>query len=387
MRIAMNFLPWREPILIKGEGSLTRLPEFIKNEGVERVLVVTDAGLMELGLLEPLFLELKKVGIAYTVYDEVVPNPTIDNIEQALSLYLANDCKGVIAFGGGSPMDCAKATAARAAKPRQSIPQMKGALKVHKKLPPIYAVPTTAGTGSETTLAAVVTDSATSHKYAINDTSLIPHAAVLDPLLTVKLPKSITSTTGMDALCHAVEAYIGRSNTKKTRQYAREAVSLIFDNLYKAYENAEDIEARHNMQNASYLAGLAFTRAYVGYVHAIAHTIGGKYHVAHGLANAIIMPYVFKQFGSSVYKPLSELADLVGLSAQGDSLKDKSDRFIAAIESFNSRMNIGTKIPQIEDDDISQLADYAVAEGNPLYPVPRIFEKAEFEELFRRIKE
>lgn len=310
MKVGSSVLPWREPELLRGENSLSKLPKLIKDKNLKSVLIVTDQGITSIGLMDGFLKGLTAEGIHYFVYDKTVPNPTIDNIEEAYSMYKANQCQGIVAFGGGSPMDCAKAVGARVAKPNKSIPKMKGVFKVLKKIPPLFAIPTTAGTGSEATLAAVVSNSETHEKYAIMDTSLIPHYAVLDPLLTVGLPPHITSTTGIDALTHAVEAYIGRSNTKETTQWSIDAVKLIFDNLYESYSNGTNLTARTNMQEAAYLAGMAFTRAYVGYVHAIAHTLGGFYSVPHGLANAIILPYVLEYYGDSVHKPLAELADL-----------------------------------------------------------------------------
>lgn len=284
-------------------------------------------------------------------------------------------------------MDCAKGVGARVARPKKSIPQMKGVLKVLKKLPPLFAIPTTAGTGSETTIAAVITNSKTHEKYAINDTALIPHYAVLDPLLTIKLPPHITSTTGIDALTHAVEAYIGRSNTKQTKQQGREAVKLIFDNIYEAYSNGTNITARANMQRASYLAGMAFTRAYVGYVHAIAHTLGGFYSLPHGLANAIILPYILEYFGSSAHKPLAELADLVEISAPADTNEQKAVKFIEAIKQLNESMNIPRKVKGIVESDIPLMAKRALAEGNPLYPVPKIMSMEDMLQMYQLIKE
>ena len=214
-------------------------------------------------------------------------------------------------------MDCAKVAAARVVRPNKPIPKMRGVLKVMRKLPPFFAVPTTAGTGSETTIAAVVTNPATHEKYAINDPVLRPKYAVLDPELTIGLPPHITSTTGMDALTHAVEAYIGHSNTRDTEQKARLAVKLIFANIEKVYQNGKDIDARGQMLLASYYAGVAFTRAYVGYVHAIAHNLGGLYGIAHGLANAIILPYVLEYYGESAHHRLAELADVAGITQPG----------------------------------------------------------------------
>lgn len=386
-RLASYFLPWSQPELLEGEGSLAKLPAFMKAKGIDNVLVVTDQGLMSLGLMDDLLKGFETEGIRSVVYSKTVPNPTIDNIEEALAMYREAQCSGIVAFGGGSPMDCAKGVAARIARPGKTIPQMKGQLKVLKKTPPLVAIPTTAGTGSETTLAAVLTNSRTHEKYAINDTVLIPRYAVLDPLLTVKLPPHITATTGVDALTHAVEAYIGRSNTRQTREDSRAAIRLIFAYLYQAYSIGSDITARANMQKASYLAGAAFTRAYVGYVHAIAHTLGGFYSVPHGLANAVILPYILEQFGPAAHGKLAELADLVELSQPEDSNAEKARRFIGAIRELNRKMDIPEKIKGIEDKDIPLMVERALSEAHPLYPVPRIMSKAEIVGIYKQIKE
>lgn len=318
----------------------------------------------------------------YVVYDGVQPNPTIPEIEEAREMYIKNGCEGFIAFGGGSSMDCAKVAAARVVKPNQTVRKMRGYLKVLKKLPPFFAVPTTAGTGSETTVAAVVTDPETHEKNAVNDICLRPKFAVLDPELTVGLPPHITSTTGMDALTHAVEAYIGRSNTKQTRAQAEEATKLIFDNIEKAYQNGKDYTARANMLKGSYLAGCAFTRAYVGYVHAIAHNLGGLYGTPHGLANAVILPYVLEWYGSKIYPQLAKLADVVGIS--GSSQADKAVKFIEAIKKLNADMNIPDKFDMIKEEDLPTLINRALKEGNPGYPVPVIMDYKDMESVIRR---
>lgn len=385
-RVAMNFLDWTPPKLLQGPGSIKKLPELIRSKGVSNVLVVTDGGLMKLHLLDGLFAGLQQAGIRYTVYDGVQPNPTIPNIEEARGLYVENGCQGVIAFGGGSPMDCAKIAAARAVKPRQTVRKMRGQLKVHKKLPPFFAVPTTAGTGSETTLAAVVTDPQTHEKNAVNDPCIRPKYAVLDPELTVGLPPHITSTTGMDALTHAVEAYIGHSNTKDTAKKAEMAVDLIYKNLEKAYQNGGDIEARSNMLLASFYAGVAFTRAYVGYVHAIAHNLGGLYGVPHGLANAVILPYVLEWYGDSAAPRLAKLADIAGVTKPGQNDSEKAKAFIASIKEMNRNMNIQDHFDMIEEKDIPLLVQRALKEGNPLYPVPKLMDKADCESVIRRLR-
>ena len=385
LKLAMCFMNWKEPTLLEGEGAILKLPSFIKNKNINKVLIVTDQGLMNLHLLDSLLIELSKQGIAYVIYDKVQPNPTIPSIEECKQMYIDNKCEGIIAFGGGSPMDCAKAAAARVVKPKQSVRKMRGYLKVNKKLPPFFAVPTTAGTGSETTLAAVVTDPTTHEKNAICDPCLRPKYAVLDPVLTVGLPPHITSTTGMDALTHAVEAYIGKSNVKSTIRYSEDAVKLIHANLEKAYLNGKDLEARNNMLLASFYAGNAFTRAFVGYVHAIAHNLGGMYNTPHGLANAVILPYVLEWYGKSVYKPLSKLADLIGITNIDMSIEDKAKAYINEIKRMNKAMNIPDKFDFIKEEDIPTLVKRALKEGNPGYPVPRIMNAKDCEQVIRSL--
>lgn len=386
MYMASFLLPWRVPEQLSGEGSLADLPKFIKEKGWKSGLVVSDEMLVKLGLVEPLLEGMKKEGIKATLFDKVVPNPTITNVEDGLAIYKKEGCDHIIALGGGSVMDCAKIIAARAVKPKQPINKMKGILKVGKKLPPLVAIPTTSGTGSEATLAAVISNPETHEKYPINDPHLIPAYAVMDPLLTIGLPKPITSTTGMDALTHAVEAYIGSENTKATKKYAIEATQLIFKYLKRAYDQGDDKEARNMMQKASLLAGMAFTRAYVGYVHAVAHTLGGFYGVPHGLANAVILPHVLKEYGKKAHKKLSQLADAVGIT--GANIHEKAEKFIQAIRDLNASMDIPEKIQgkyTIKEEDIPLMVKRALAEGNPLYPVPVIWGKKEIEKIYRII--
>ncbi len=380
MKIAANFLPFRQPEILEG---LEKVPEQIEKLGIDSVLIVTDDVLHnKLHLIDGLKEGLEAKGIKYAVYDKTVPNPTIDNIEEGVALYKENACNALIAFGGGSPMDCAKGIGCRIARPNKEIPKMKGVLKVMKKLPVIFAVPTTSGTGSEATLAAVISNSVTHEKYAINDPVLIPKYAVLDPSLTLKLPKHITSTTGMDALTHAVEAYIGSSNTELTKAMAIKATKLIFENLKNAYDNGEDIKARRNMQLASYYAGVAFTRAYVGNVHAIAHTLGGFYGVPHGLANAVILPHILDFYGEKAYVKLSELANAVGIKGTTEA---KAKQFIQAVKDMNAYMNIPTAIDGIKEEDIPTMVERAYKEANPLYPVPKIMSKEDFTAMYHEI--
>lgn len=382
MKAATPLLPWREPELLEFENGTRGLGAFVRNKGYAKMLVVTGPNVYKKGLADELIRGLDENGVKYALFNRVVNNPTIDNIEEAYALYKAEGCDSIVALGGGSPMDLAKVVGARAAKPNKSVKKMKGLLKIMKRIPDLYAIPTTAGSGSETTIAAVVSDSKTHEKYPINDLSLIPRYAILDPKLTVALPPSTTATTGMDALTHAVEAYIGRSNTKKTKESAEKAVKLIFDNLLKAYEHGDDIEARRNMQRASYYAGVAFTRAYVGYVHALAHALGGFYGTPHGLANSVLLPVVLEYYGESAYKPLARLAEITGICTDKDDDAAKATKFIDRIKEMNALMDIPSNIDGIKPEDVPEMAKRAAAEGNPLYPVPRLLGEDELAKIY-----
>ena len=382
LKIALPFLPYRTP---KVAGSVKALPKIIQKKNCRKVLIITDEGIRKLGLTLRLEKALTDAKIPYCIYDKTVANPTTDNVAEAVRLYRKAGCDCIIGFGGGSSMDCAKAVGACIVKPKQSLKKMKGILKVHKKLPLLMAVPTTAGTGSETTLAAVITDGQTRHKYAINDFSLIPRYAVLDPGVTLGLPPFITATTGMDALTHAVEAYIGNSTTYGTQKDALLAVKLIFENIDKAYENGRDATARRNMLHASFYAGCAFSKSYVGYVHAIAHSLGGEYNVPHGLANAVILPMMLEAYGKTIHKKLAHLAIAAGLAEKDTPWEEAAGRFIQAIKDMKKRFGIGDRIPEIQQKDIRKLARYADKEANPLYPVPVLMDASELEPFYYRL--
>ena len=380
--IAIPFMPYREPKILENMDEVVKT---LKEEKIDKVMLATDKSIRGLGLTKELEDALTRANLSYVDYDDILPNPTIDMVEEGLRIYLKNNCKAMIAFGGGSVMDCAKVILARVAKPKKSVQKMKGLLKIRKKLHPLFAVPTTAGTGSETTLAAVITDGKSHYKYAINDFSLIPKYAVLDYRTTLNLPKFITATTGMDALTHAVEAYIGKSTTKKTRRMAEDAVKLIVKNLKLAYDEPHNEEARKNMLRASFYAGVAFTISYVGYVHAIAHSLGGQYGVAHGFANAVILPHALKRYGKSAQKKLSKLAKTSMIADEKDDDKTASEKMIKHIESLNSYFEIPTKIKELKAEDIPGLALKADKEANPLYPVPKLFNKKELEEIYKEL--
>lgn len=386
MRLLAVLVKWEDPEVIEGENSVLKIPAMIKEAGYSNVLFVTGNVITSLGLTTPLLTELKNAGIECHVFTNTLQNPTVDNIEEALNFYNKHNCQAIIGFGGGSPMDCAKGVCARVARPDKSLPQMRGLMKVNKKTPMLIAVPTTAGSGSEITLAVVVSNPITHEKLVISDPHLVPKYAVLDPLLTVKMPPHLTACTGFDALTHAIEAYIGRSNTKATRDAARKAVKLIFENIYTAYTNGKDIVARRNMLRASFYAGLAFTRAYVGYVHALAHALGGCYNIEHGLANAVLLPVVLEFYGDSAHKALAELADLIGVSKPGEKAAEKATKFIGKIRELEASMEIPTKLNCIRDEDLTEMIHHALREANPFYPVPRILFARDLRQIYDSVR-
>ncbi len=378
-KTALPFLPYRTPEVV---GSVSKLPAIIKAQNCRNVLIITDAGITKLGLTNRLEKALSDNDLSYTIYDKTVANPTTANVAEALELYYEHDCDSIIGFGGGSSMDCAKALGVRIARPNSSLAKMKGILKVHKRLPLLIAIPTTAGTGSETTLAAVITDAETRHKYAINDFPLIPRYAVLDPKITLSLPPFITAATGMDALTHAVEAFIGNSTTYGTRKNALMAVKLIFENIDTVYRDGSNVDARRNMLHASYYAGCAFTKSYVGYVHAVAHSLGGEYNVPHGLANAILLPHVLEEYGETIHRKLHKLSVAAGIADKDTPCEQAAKAFIDEIKAMKRRFGIGNTVKEIKEEDIPKLSHYADKEANPLYPVPVLMDAKQLEKFY-----
>ena len=386
LNAASYFVEWRKPELLEGEGSLSLLPKKMKENGHKRVLIVSDSFISSLEMMEDLREKLESCGIRSILYNRTMPNPTVGVVEEALRWYQNCFCDCLIAFGGGSVMDTAKAVAARVVNPSKSLGQMKGVQKVGCGIPPLYVIPTTAGTGSEATIAAVITDPDKQTKYQIDDTRLVPRVAVLDPLVTLGLPPHLTATTGMDALTHAIESYINRFRSSETLDMSRKAVNLIFENLHRAYEDGSDVTARDNMLKASHYAGIAFTRGYVGYVHAIAHALGGKYNIAHGLANAVILPYVLEYYGDCIDSRLAELCRLTDCCFPELGDHQNAVLFIEAIKELNRSMGIPEKLEGIRDEDIDDLVDHAYNEANPFYPVPRILGKNDLRILFNQIR-
>ena len=385
VKIGYYFFRFPKAKVVSGEGSFISIPDLIKEDGLKKPLIVTDNSLMKLGLVNPLIDKLKDLNMPFVVFSDVQPNPTCENVMNGYEVYKSENCDCIVAVGGGSPMDTAKTIGAKAARPKKDIRKFLGLFSVRKKIPMLYAVPTTAGTGSEATLAAVITDEKKNHKIPICDPVLMPRRAILEPRLTEGLPPFMTATTGMDALCHAVEAYTNHTYcTKLENELAEKAVKLIHDNILTVFHDGHNLEARKNMQLAAMYAGRAFSRGSVGYVHAIGHTLGGLYHISHGEAMSVILPKVMRKYGKFVHKRLANLAVIVGIEGKDDS--EKANKFIDWIEETNKEMNIRTSFEQIRDEDIDTIVKWAIKEANPIYPCPQVWKYKDFKEIVLELK-
>lgn len=373
-----------QPTMIKGEHALLDLVDVLKEKHMNRYMIVTTAGFIKRGTLQPFFERLDKSRIAYSIFHDVKPDPEILDVEKLKEYYIKEGCQGLIAIGGGSVIDCSKAALACVQTSHLDVKTVLETGRVSKILPLFIAVPTTAGTGSEVTAGAVITDPIRKRKYALSHLFLIPKYAVLDGTLLTTLPAKMTAYTGMDALTHAIEAYINHFNNRKTKKYELEAIQSIFQYLIPSFLDGSNIQYRLELLEASYKAGVAITNNYIGYVHAIAHGIGGMYHLQHGMINAIILPIVLEEYGDAVTKKLAQIADVIGIDGQTD--QQKAEHFIKKLKELNQVLGIPTSIPEIQEADIHYLATGAEKEGNPTYPTPVTWDVRKFEEVIRKIQ-
>jgi len=347
-------------------------------------MIVTTPGFIKRGTLQSFFDALNQNDIQYSIFHDVKPDPDISDVEMLKEMYIKDGCQALIAIGGGSVIDCSKAALACVQMKKLDVTTVLHTGRVSKQLPLLIAVPTTAGTGSEVTAGAVITDPIQKRKYALSNLFLIPKYAVLDSSLLVSLPSKMTAYTGMDALTHAIEAYINCFNNRKTNEYALRAIKTIFQYLVPSFEDGLNKHYRLELLEASYNAGVAISNNYVGYVHAIAHGIGGMYHLQHGMINATILPIVLEEYGSAVVSKLAKIADVVGITGAND--QDKSTQFIQKLKDLNQIFSIPTSIPEIQEEDIHYLAIGAEKEGNPSYPTPVTWNVEQFEKVIHKIK-
>jgi len=383
--LAVRFLPIPQPTILVGPGSSGRLGQTIAGFGHGRILIVTDSIISRLGLLDDLTNALTAGGAEYVIFDAITPDAPIPLIEEGIDFYWEHGCDAIVAFGGGSSMDASKAIAAAVANPGKTLRELAGYFKGLNTPVKIYAVPTTAGTGSEVTVAAVISDPKSHTKLVIVDTRLVPKMAALDPCLMTGLPPHITAATGIDALTHAIEAFVGHWASPGTDDMALSAVGLIFDNLRVAYSDGKNLGAREKMALAATYAGFAFTRANVGYVHAIAHQFGGKYHTPHGLANAIMLPLVLKYSLPDITDRLALLAVRAKLGKANEAEEVLAQKFLDAVDQLNFDLGIPTFLAALKASDIPKLAEAACREAHTGYPVPRYMTQAVCEDIIRQV--
>lgn len=383
--VVTRLIPFPQPTLLVGPGSSGRLGQAVAGMGHKNILIVTDGVISRLGLLKDLTDALASGGAQFVVFDEITPDAPIPLIEKGIDFFEAHGCDAIVAFGGGSSMDASKAIAVAVANPGKRLRQLAGYLKGLRSPVKIYAVPTTAGTGSEVTVAAVISDPEHERKLVLVDPRMVPKMAALDPTLMTGLPPHITAATGIDALTHAVEAFVGNWTTPYSDGMALSAVGMIFENLPVAYRDGKNLEAREKMALASTYAGFAFTRANVGYVHAIAHQFGGKYHTPHGLANAILLPHVLKYSHPAIVDRLALLAVAARLGSEDEGNNILAQKFLDGVDSLNATLGIPLTLDALQEADIPALAKAACHEAHIGYPVPRYMSQAQCETLIRQV--
>lgn len=385
LKLGRFFVPLPRPTVYSGPGASIQLCKTIGHFGIKRVLIVTDPMISKLGLLDNITLGLEKSGVGWDIYDGVEPDPSYEIIEEGLVAVKSCSSDAILAIGGGSSIDTAKVISVRATNEDKSVEQLAGILKVKNTGMPLFVIPTTAGTGSEATVAAVVSDPKTREKMVVIDPMVIPGVAALDPELMTGLPPGITAATGMDALTHAIEAYISTIATEETDNYARAAVKMILQNLRRACENGEDLQARDAMAMASFYAGLAFNQTSLGYVHAIAHQFGAFYQTPHGLANAIVLPHIL-DFSLGATEPrLAELAVDTGLGAAEESDRELAHKFVSEIKRLCSKLDIPEKLDALEQKDIPAIVSGALKEAHYQYPVPKYMNRDQCELIISRM--
>ncbi len=370
------------PFVYVGENRINEAANILCSCSAKKTLIITDKILLELGLLNSMIDNITAKGIEIVIYSDVTPDPTYKIVEDALAKCI--ECDSVIAVGGGSVIDTAKVVAASYAN-KASPDKLQGFFKIKEQPLKFICVPTTAGTGSETTIAAIISDEKTHDKTLVVDPKLVPDFAILDPKLTIGLPKEITVATCMDALTHALEAYLSTYANEKTDRLSKMAIKMIFDNISVVYDNPSDIKARENLLVASFYAGVAFSRTFIGYVHAFAHSIGGKFGIAHGLANAVILPYVMEYYKDTCEAKFAELHDMVGLESGSDDRKSKSDNFVQSLFDMNKSMDVPNRLEKFDKSSIEDIVTASFKEAHGTYPVPKYMTREQAKEILLKV--
>lgn len=383
LKVAAYVLPLPKPTLFSGPGSIHELTEAIADFGFKKLLLVTDEGLVKIGMAEQVAESARTRSLDVALYAEVKPDPTYDQVEHGLNVYLESGCDAILALGGGSAMDCAKVIAARVTN-KKSIKRLAGLFRVWRTPAPLFVIPTTSGTGSEVTVAAVVSEPDTHHKTPLMDPKLVPLMAALDANLLVGLPAKITADTGIDALTHAIEAYISRNATTETKAYSVAAIKLIFQYLPRAVQEGSDIQARQKMAMASYYAGLAFTKASLGYVHAFAHNLGAKYGLPHGMANGLALLPVLRFSFSEIEPQLTALSEAL-IDAQSETMPN-AQAFLERLEGLYNEIGIEQTSSLLKTSDTDELVTLILKEAHWNYPVPKFMNEEECAQLLAEIR-
>jgi alcohol dehydrogenase class IV len=376
-----NFNFFFPTTLKSGYGLAKQAGELLKPYVEKKLLVVTDKGLVDSGALTGFFTSLDQAGLKYDIYQDVQPNPSSTVIDDAVAFLKNSECDAIIGIGGGSSIDAAKAVAAMATNPG-SILDYEGYDRLINDPMPLFAIPTTSGTGSECTASTVVTNPKNSFKTAIISPRLFPKLAILDAELTMKLPPAITASTGMDALTHAIESYVSKLANPISRALAIEAIKMITQNIKKAYFVGSDVAARENMLVASFLAGVAFSLSKLGNVHAISHTFGGIFNVPHGVANAALLPYVLKFNMDACPDLFKDIAVAMGENVDGLDDYSAGSKAIEAVVKLNAAINIPANVQElgVTLDKLPQMVEDSMRSGNVLVN-PRLTKASDIKQI------
>lgn len=376
LRVIGKVLSLPRPLVLFGEGSAVRLCDSIADQGHRRVLIITDTVLEQLGVVAPLEQALKAREVTVALFTGIKPDPTFDIVEAGLKATRAMKADALLVVGGGSAIDAGKVIAL-AASTGKTPRQLVGVLKGRQPSLPLFVVPSTSGTGSEASVAAVISDSETHVKALVVDTALVPTAAALDPLITRGMPASITAETGVDALTHALEGWMSGFANAQTDAYNRTATRLILENLETACREPQNIAARDAMALASHYAGLCLSTSAIGYVHAIAHQLGARYGVPHGRANAMVLPHVLDFNLHACRKKLAQLSRELGLAASGSSDAAASALLAARVQELLDRLPLQRSGAMIQRGDYERIATDALTEAHGMYAVPRYMDEAD----------
>lgn len=365
--------------------SIEALPPYLKENEIGNILLVCGTRKHDTMAYERLKSLLNSQNIGHTLYCKSTKETSHINVKEGTLYFYSGNCQAIVALGGGSVIDCAKMISAKVEKNNINMRASKNEDASDSAKPMVIAIPTTAGSGSEIKQTANLTELDRKSVHTITNYKLVPECAVLDHTLTTAMSKALTVEGGMDALTHAIEAYVSRFCSKETSENAEAAISLIFNNLERAYSDGEDDEARKNLLYASYIAGKSVSKGCNGYVHALSYPLSEHTNIPHGIANAIMLPHVLLAYGNAVHKKLQKLALLIDVADESDSPKLAAQKFILALRKLNRKLGVPDQILGIENNQIIIMARKADEQANPLLPVPAIMHAPQLAIIYYKI--